>query len=135
MPVNQSVGDEPFLRLYFVIPFSIETFTPVTMENVGTEFGRTILMMEERGFTLELVTLLESHPIKKDILTNSIRLKADLGELGATYFVDKAGTVLKKDSGATFQLPADELARLEKQLESLIGVVDVESYRRYKKEK
>jgi hypothetical protein len=114
---------------------SIETYTPVTMENIGTEFGRTILLMEEHGFTLELVTMLESHPANKEILANGIRLKADLGDLGATYFVDKEGTVLKKGTGATFQLSTDEFARLEKQLESLIGVVDVESYRRHKKEK
>jgi hypothetical protein len=135
MPVSETIGEEPFMRLYFVVPFSIETYTPVTMENIGTEFGRTILLMEERGFTLELVTMLESHPTNKEILANGIRLKADLGDLGATYFVDKEGTVLKKGSGATFQLSADELARLEKQLEPLIGVVDVESYRRHKKEK
>lgn len=135
MPVSETIGEEPFMRLYFVVPLSIETYTPVTMENIGIEFGRTILLMEEHGFTLELVTMLESHPTNKEILANGIRLKADLGDLGTTYFVDKEGTVLKKGTGATFLLSADEVARLEKQLESLIGVVDVESYRRHKKEK
>ena len=135
MNVRESRGDEPIMRLYFLVPFAIETYTPVTMENIGTEFGHTIFFMEKHRFEQELVTVLESHPTKGQVFAKGIRLKAELGHLGSMYFVDKEGTVLKKDNGATFQLSGKELEWLEKQLESFVGVIDVNAYRKYKKEK
>jgi hypothetical protein len=129
MSVRTGMAEEPVMRLYFLVPFSIETFTPVTMENIGIQFGREVWFMEDRPFIMELVTMLKSHPTKKEIAAKGIRLKVDLGPVRGMYFVDKEGTVLKRDSKTTFQLSVEELERLERKLESFIGVVDVKAYR------
>lgn len=123
---------EPLLKLYFVIPFSIETYAPITMENIE-EDSRLLLFMQEHKFVSELERILQLHQTKRKILSDGIRLKAVFGKSKSVFFVDRNGIVLNQDSGTTFRLTAQELESLEKRLESFRGIIDVTAYQEYKK--
>jgi len=125
---RRAMADEPLLRLYFV-PFAIETYIPITTANIE-EHGNTIWFLEAHPFIPKLSAALKSRPTKRQILSNGIRLKADLGPSAGVFFVDRNGTVLNEQSGATFVLLPKELERLEKEIRYFIGVVDVKASKR-----
>ena len=132
MNSNSVRADKPLARLYFVVPFSIETFVPITMQNIE-EHGDTIWFMQEHPFVSELLNVLKSHPTKGQILSKGIRLKADFGESGGVFFVDRNGMVWQQDTGSTFSLSAEKVEQLQKQLQYFMGVVDIKALRRSEK--
>jgi hypothetical protein len=125
-------ADKPLMRLFFVVPFSIETYVPITIQNIE-EQGHTIWFMEEQPFISELLNMLKSRPTKRQILTKGVRLKADFGESGSVFFIDRNGSILQQNTGATFNLSAEQLEQLQRQLHYFIGVVDVKAFKRSEK--
>jgi hypothetical protein len=137
------MADEPRLRLYFLIPFAIETYIAVTADNIE-DHGYNIwfvgdhkfvpwllrlLQSEDHKFVPWLLRLLQLRPKSPTIISKGIRLKADFGKTGGVFFIDRDGTVMQQQSGATFSLSAGELRELEKRLEDFPGVVDVRAFK------
>lgn len=131
---KEVMADKALMRLYFVVPFSIETYLPITMENIEDQ-GYAIWFMEKHQFISELLNILKSHPTNtnKQIHPKGIRLKVDFGELEGVFFVDRNGVILQKDTNATFSLSENELEYLQKQLQYFIGVVDIKAFKRMTK--
>jgi len=120
---------EPLLKLHFLVPFSIETYVPITKDNID-EQGAAIWFLEKHGFVPRLRTTLQSRAAKRQLLRGHIRLKADFGQSGEIFFVDQKGTVLNEKTGATFVLTAEQVSQLERELEGFKGVVDVKALER-----
>ncbi len=123
---------QPLMRIYF-IPFAVETHAPVTKEDIEKAgFYRIILgrpsqispRAPDHPLVTKLPAVLRAHPSARKLDELVIRLKVEGG--GATYYVDKEGTVLESTSGRTFQLTRDEMQRLHKDIVGLRGVVDVD---------
>jgi len=127
---RKTMAGEPILRLYF-LPFSIETYLPVTAANIE-EHGHAIWFMEEHPFISKLRSMLQAHPAKSEILSKGIRLKADFRIPKAVFLVDRNGTVQRKDSGATFRLEQREVDQLEQEIRYFFGIVDVKAFERSK---
>jgi len=125
--VTAADSPEPEMRLYYIIPFDVETYVGITEHNIEEE-GRTVQFMFKNPFVQEVVRLLEAHPVTTSHL-GWIRVKADLRPRGDVYLVDRDGVVLKKGSNTTFRLTRDEIKDLEGKLRNLIGVVDMEAYK------
>lgn len=127
---------EPVLRLYFAIPFAIETFAPITEKSLEEE-GRSIWFMFPHKFVHDLKSLLEAHPIllKEEFYDGTLRVLAVIPDSGDRYLVNKRGVVLKKNTGELFELSRDDIIELEVRLNSLRGIVDVTVYDAYKQER
>lgn len=132
MNSSEAKINKPRMRLYYVIPFTIETYIPITKENVE-ENSYTIWFMEEHQFISELLTILKARPKKAEILLKGIRLKVDFGELGGVFFVDRNGIVLHEGTKATFSVSTDEIEQLEQRLQYFVGIVDIKAFERSKK--
>jgi hypothetical protein len=127
MTAVASASDKPILRLYFVLPFDVETYIPITPDNIE-EHGRTIWFMQEHPLISELLSILQSHPSSRQLSRKATRLKADFGTSGV-FLIDRNGTILKQDTGATFRLLRKEMEQLEHRVLNFIGVVDVKAAR------
>ena len=123
------MASEPLLKLYFVVPFSIETYLPITKDNIH-EQGSSIWFLEKHAFVSKLRTTLQSRAAKRQVLPGHIRLKADFRQSPEVFFVDQKGTVLNEKTGATFALTAEQVSQLERELEGFKGVVDVKALER-----
>lgn len=128
---TSSAVEEPFLKLYFV-PFSIETYLPITRETL--EQSDPIVFMQEHKFISDLLTLLQSHPTGDKAKIEKFRhprLKAVFGKHGAVYFVGQAGTAIREQDGMLFKINKREMDMLEKQIEYFKGVADMNAAKRY----
>ncbi len=118
----------PIMKLDFV-PFSIETYIPITMENID-EGSYTLWFFERNQFVSEFLKDIKLHPSKRKIMPNLIRVKADFGPEEGIFYVDQNGTVLNPVTGSTFQLSKREMRKIERKVSDLIGVVDVKAARK-----
>lgn len=116
--------------LHFVMPFSIETYIPITMESVEND-SYEVWIMKDHKAAKELIQALQLRPSHKAIHEKEIRFKADFGSSGGIFFLDKEGIVLRKNDGLHFELSEKQLEHVEHLLQDMIGVVDVRAYDRF----
>jgi len=128
-----STVQQPPLNLSFM-PFDVETVVPVTAENIG-EQGRMFFFLGRHAFVGRLRALLLSRPAKGQLLTTGIRLKADFGPPTGTILADRDGLVLDTTRGLTYRLTKDARQRIEREIASYVGVVDVTTYERERRPK
>lgn len=121
-----ALSSEPVMRLFFIVPFEIETYSGITEHNIEEE-GRAVWFMFSTPFIQELVSLLEANPSKMPNL-NWIRVKVELTQSGEIYLVDRDGAVMKKSSGTTFRMNPAQVKSLEKRLADLVGAVDLKAH-------
>ena len=112
---------EPFSKLYF-IEFKVQTYFPVTMEDVEKQSGFIFYFYKKNPLLIEIREILGNRSTVKTIDNKCIRLKIIYSE--EKYFVDCNGVVLKNGK-TTFLLNDSEMKRLEKLILNLNGVVDI----------
>jgi hypothetical protein len=62
--------------------------------------------------------------------SSHLRLKAHFGQR-STFFVGKAGTVIREKDNAIFKMSQEEMIVLEERIENFRGVIDVNVANRY----
>ncbi len=117
-------------RLHYVVPFSIETYIPITVENIEAD-SYEVWLMGNHKIVNKLTQALQLRPSRKTFHEKEIRLKADFGGSLGIFFLDKEGVVLRKRDGERFELASKELTDVEQLLHEMIGVVDVKAYGRF----
>ncbi len=125
---------EPIAKLYFVVPFSIETYIPITIESIEEGAAHHVVFMNPHSFVEKLPGVLQSHPTNKTLNLKGIRLKFKLYDSESVFWVDREGVVGREGSNTNYLLTGEELASLEQELKSFIGVVDVKAYKNWMKE-
>jgi hypothetical protein len=117
-------------KLHFVVPFSIETYMPMTMENIETD-SYEVWIAADHKIVNKLNQTLQLRPSRKTFHEKEIRLKADFGSSLSIFFLDKEGVVLRKLDGERFELTNKELEHVEQLLQEMIGVVDIKAHSRF----
>lgn len=116
--------------LHFVVPFSIETYMPITMENIEAD-SSDVWIMKDHDAAKKLMQILQAKPSFKALHEKEIRLKANFGSSTGVFFLDKDGVVFRKDDGQHFELSGKELEQVEHLLEQMMGIVDIRAYNRF----
>jgi len=115
------------MRIIFV-SFGAETFLPITMSSIDEKkhlrvwFVRSLMRDNDHPFVSKLGKMLQANTTKEGIDDNSVRLKVELG--ADTFYADRNGTVLKKNTGEKFQLSREQMQEIENALANFDGVVD-----------
>jgi hypothetical protein len=117
-------------RLHYVVPFSIETYVPITVENIEAD-SYEVWLMDNHKIVKKLTQALQLRLSRKTFHEKEIRLKADFGGSLGIFFLDREGVVLRKLDGERFELTNKELEHIEQLLQEMIGVVDIKAYGRF----
>lgn len=129
--MGNATSKDLYTTLHFVIPFSKETYVPITMENIESD-SHEVWMAKDHGVVTNLLQAFQSTRSRKPINEKAIRFKADFGTLGGTFYIDRYGIVLRKKDGARFELSEKQLLHLEQDLKGMVGIVDVKTYDRFR---
>lgn len=125
--MGNAMSKDLHATLHFVIPFSIETYVPITMDNIESD-SNEVWMAKDHGVVTDLLKAFQSTRSRKPINEKAMRFKADFGTLEGVFYVDRYGIVLRKKDGARFELSEKQLLHLEQNLQGMVGVVDVKAY-------
>jgi len=125
-----AMSEDARAALYFVTPFSIETYMPITMDNIEDNSHKVWIATDHR-FVTEILQTFQLKPSRKVVDEKEIRFKADFGKLGGLLFFDKRGIVLRKTDGQHCELSGKQLEHIEHLLQEMVGVVDVRAYDRF----
>jgi hypothetical protein len=133
MEVNSEMTNNkgrPSMKIYFV-PFEIETYVPITMNDIESKSKYEIWFYGEHAFCNKIQRLLESNKTNAKIDNKVIRLKVEIfkNEGIIAYYVDQEGVVVKNKE-ETFYLSKDKLKTIEKEILYFSGVVDIKTSRK-----
>lgn len=130
-------ADKVLMKLYF-IPFEIQTYLPVTMEDIENKSSKRIWFSGDHAFCTWIQEALQSKRIDAKIDSNNIRLKVEIVDknnfVRSIYYVDSKGKVLK-DGKKTFLLSEAVMKKIAEDIRYFSGVVDINASREFLKEK
>jgi hypothetical protein len=116
------------MRIIFV-SFGAETLVPITMSSIDQNkylkvwFVRSLMRDNDHPFVSKLGKMLQANTTKEEIDDNLVRLKVEIG--GDTFYADRNGTVLKKNTCEKFQLSKEQMQEIESSMANFDGVVDI----------
>ncbi len=116
------------MRIIFV-SFGAETLLPITMSSIDEKkhlkvwFVRSMMRDNDHPFVSKLEKMLQANTTKEEIDDNLVRLKVEIG--GDTFYADRNGTVLKKNTCEKFQLSKEQMQEIESSMANFDGVVDI----------
>lgn len=128
-----STAQQPPLNFSFM-PFDVVTVVPVTAENIS-EQGRSFFFLGRHAFVYRLRASLLSLPASGQLDTTRIRLKADFGPPTGIILADQEGLVLDTTRGLMYELTKNARHRIEREIASFVGVVDITTYERERRPK
>lgn len=117
---------KPALKIYYV-PFRVETFVPITTEDIEAQSDLVIWIYDNDPLVSEIISLFKGEKPSKEIRDVpvghlNIRLKIENLNDGTAYFVDKGG-ILQTNKGDRFLLSPSQIEKIEAKITSLRGVV------------
>lgn len=119
--------DRFLMKVYF-LPFTIETYVPVTIDNIKTDSSNKIWFSYTHMFHKYMQEILEKNKGKTKINKLAIRMKVEFVNknnfIYAQYYVDRDGKVLK-NNGETFLLSQMMMREIEEKIAYFSGVVDI----------
>jgi hypothetical protein len=125
-----AMSREEHVTVHFITPFAIETYVPSTIESIAHESFEVWLTRDHKTVK-ELQRVLQLKQSLKQIHKKEIRLRADFGNAGGIFYLDREGIILRTTDGSHFELSQEQLAQVENLLDRMVGVVDVKAYLRF----
>ena len=132
--IGNAMSKDLHATLHFSVPFSIETYVPITMDNIESD-SHEVWMANEHGVLADLLRTFQSTRSRKPINEKAIRCKANFGSLGGIFYIDRNGIVLRKKDGAHFELSEKQVLHIEQILQGMVGIVDVKAYDRFRSDR
>ena len=115
-------GGKTMMQIYF-IPFSIETYVPITINDIVDKSLYVIWFTKDHPLIPYFQRTLQMSPTKRKLDDRVIRMKVEFGQ--NTFFVDKEGGVLNKESGKSYRLSKKQLDEIENKILYFSGAIDV----------
>ncbi len=116
---------EILMKIYF-IPFTIETYTPVTQNNIEEKSLHAIWFTQPNPFIGRLHSLLQSSPTQEKVDDRVIRLKVEFVKEREVFYVDQDG-IGTKDSKKYYKLSKKVQDEVEKAILYFSGVIDIKA--------
>jgi hypothetical protein len=129
--MGNAMSKDLYATLHFVVPFSIDTYVPITMDNIESD-SYEVWMANEHGVEADLLRAFQSTRSRKSINEKAIRCKMDFGSRGGVFYVDRHGIVLRKKDGDRFELSEKQMLHIEQLLQGMVGIIDVKAYDRFR---
>ena len=114
MLVHPLLGDQSqeAVALIYYIPFNIETYVPVTVDDIEKRAHLKLVLLEESDLLGRLAKLLSDNKVRGSFDGRVVRLKVVLKK--EVYFVDADGGV--KHNGSEYTINPDEIEKIVKEL-------------------
>ena len=107
----------------YLIPFRIETYVPVTMDDIEAKSHYAIAFMKSHRLVTDLRRWLTQNPSTRLIDNRVIRLKVQFES--EVFFVDQDGVVFLQTRGSHFLLSEEQRQKIETEVQQFSGVVDL----------
>lgn len=128
---GKAMSKDEYVTLYFVTPFSMETYVPVTSENIEDD-SHKVWISKDHSVITDLLKAFQLTRTLKPINEKAIRIKANFDDLGGLFLIDRQGIVFRKKDGQRFEISEQELIDVESVLQKMIGIVDVKAHERFR---
>lgn len=122
--MSQHSNSRVMMEIYFV-PFAIETYIPITMDEIVDKAHHVIWFSKEHPLISKLRRLLTSAISTARVDNDVIRLKVSFQ--GQQFFVDKDGVVVDPTTGTNYVLTHEQLVDIETSILYFSGVIDVKA--------
>ncbi len=119
----QGIEEKTTMKIYYV-PFEVETFVPITMEDIESRSHLVLWIYDNEQLVAEILSLLQGEKTSKEINDAGIRLKIENVKDETVFSVDREGVGFT-NKGDRFLLTKAQVDKLQVKIMSLRGVVHV----------
>ena len=130
MGVAQRAEEKAIMEIYF-IPFGVQTFFPVTMNDIENRSHHSIQVYGNKEFARTVLKLISGEKTVQNINGEAIRMKVVYLKEGTVFYIDAQGIGVT-NKGATFSLEKNRLAEIENKLLNLQNVVGIKNIKKFK---